>query len=365
MKYIVPMPSLGADMEEGKLMSWKISPGDSVKKGQSIAIVETTKSAVEIESFYDGVVLELLGHQGDSIHVGTAIASFEIAEQVIPTTDVKKRIMISPAARKLAIENNVNLESVSGHGPEGLIELADVEKFIQIHGPVKSSVNIRVAIAKAMSDSKKEIPHYYLKHTFSLDVVMKWLDEKNRTLPPDERLLMPTILIKAIVNALKDFPMFNGYFKAGGYVSSEVINVGVAVALKSGGVLVPAVLDAQNLSLDQLNSSFLDLAHRVQLNELKNRELTEGTFTITNLGDSGCEEVFGIIFPPQVALIGLGFIHKRLVMLNDKVVNSWAVVGSLSADHRVSDGLVGAKFLRKIDEFLQIPEQLLEAYEKR
>jgi pyruvate dehydrogenase E2 component (dihydrolipoamide acetyltransferase) len=169
---------------------------------------------------------------------------------------------------------------------------------------------------------------------------------------------MPTILFKAIVSALKDFPMLNGYFKNGQYTPSAVINVGVAVALKSGGVLVPAILDCQALSLNQLNLSFLDLAHRVQVNELKNRELTEGTFTITNLGDSGCEEVFGIIFPPQVALLGLGFIHKRLVMINDKIQNSWAVVGSLSADHRVSDGMTGARFLRKIDELLQTPDQL-------
>ncbi len=358
MKYIVPMPSLGADMEEGKLMAWKIAPGDSVKKGQSIAVVETTKSAVEIESFYDGVVLDVLGNLGDSIHVGAPIASFEIADQVIPSPDLTKRVKISPAARKFATENNINFENILGHGPEGLIELADVEHYVESHKPEKGTVNIRAAIANAMTDSKKEIPHYYLKHTFSLDLVMSWLDEKNKILPPNERLLMPTILLKAIVSALKDFPMLNGYFKNGVYTPSAVINVGVAVALKSGGVLVPAILDSEKLSLNQLNLSFLDLAHRVQVNELKNRELIEGTFTVTNLGDSGCEEVFGIIFPPQVALLGLGFIHKRLVMINDKIQNSWVVVGSLSADHRVTDGMTGARFLRKIDELLQKPDQL-------
>lgn len=358
MKYIVPMPSLGADMEEGKLMAWKIAPGNSVKKGQTIAVVETTKSAVEIESFYDGVVLDLLGQIGDSIHVGTPIAAFEIADQVIPSADLINRVKISPAARKFASEKSVNLENIVGHGPEGLIELADVEKYVESHKSDKVTVNIRAAIASAMTDSKKEIPHYYLKHTFSLDLVMSWLDEKNKTLPPDERLLMPTILIKAIIVALKDFPMLNGYFKNGVYTPSPIINVGVAVALKSGGVLVPAILDSEKLSLNQLNSSFIDLAHRVQVNELRNRELTEGTFTVTNLGDSGCEEVFGIIFPPQVALLGLGFIHKRIVMINDKIQNSWAIVGSLSADHRVSDGMTGAKFLRKIDEVLQTPDQL-------
>jgi pyruvate dehydrogenase E2 component (dihydrolipoamide acetyltransferase) len=172
MKYNVPMPSLGADMDQGKLMVWKINVGDEVKKGQTIAIVETTKSAVEIESFRDGKVLELVGKEGEEILVGSIIAIFDVQGENKKTPETS-RLKITPAARRFAAQNHVNLSAVKGSGASGEIELKDVQYYIDQHAPLLQSptsiVNIRRAIAKAMTRSKKEIPHYYLKTSISLD----------------------------------------------------------------------------------------------------------------------------------------------------------------------------------------------------
>lgn len=360
MKYDVPMPSLGADMEQGKLMKWMIKPGDEVKKGQTIAVVETTKSSVEIESFRSGKVLELIGKEGDEIKVGKTIAYFEVAED--------KRIKASPAAKRLAEENGIDLKKVQGSGADGQIELKDVQsltgpKKVEVKVP-STEVNLREAIAKAMSRSKKEIPHYYLKTRISLDHFMQWMDKKNQILPAQERLLVPVALMRAIVLSLGENPDMNGYYENGKFEKKESINLGMAVSLKNGGVLVPALMNAQDLNLSELNASFQDLLIRTRKGELKNRELTEGTVTITNVGDLGSHEVFGIIFPPQVALVGLGRIHKEAVVDNGSIRAGFIIDVTLSADHRVTDGLAGARFLMSIEKYLMGPD-LLEGKDER
>jgi pyruvate dehydrogenase E2 component (dihydrolipoamide acetyltransferase) len=357
MNYFVPMPSLGADMDQGKLMQWLIRPGDLVKKNQAIAQVETTKSVVEIESFRQGKVLELLAHEGDQILVGKPIALFDVVgdevasipQPVIPS----ERIKISPAARKLAEEQGLDLKNIKGSGAEGQIELKDVPR------PVTSTgVNIREAIGRAMSRSKKEIPHYYLKSQVRLDPLMQWLDEKNKNLEPEQRWMMPVALLRAIILALKDHPEMNGYYQNGSFQPSTVIHLGTAIALKSGGVLVPALMDAEQKTLSTLNQEFQDLIKRTQKGELKNRELTEGTMTVTNVGELGSHEVFGIIFPPQVALVGLGRIHETAIFEGSIVRRGFVIDITLSADHRVSDGLSGSRFLTSIEKILLNPQQL-------
>jgi pyruvate dehydrogenase E2 component (dihydrolipoamide acetyltransferase) len=359
MIYNVPMPSLGADMDHGKLMNWKIKPGDEVKKGQMIAEVETTKSTVEIESFKEGRVLDLLGKIGEDVPVGQPIARFEVVgSDLAPETTEKIsdiRLKISPAARKFAGDRSIDLSQIKGSGPEGQIELKDVEVKTQ---PIKSGSNLRLAIAKAMSHSKKEIPHYYLKSQVNLGALLKWVDEKNKSLPPENRLLVPVVLFRAVIKSLQDYPQMNGYFKNEVYGPSQPIHLGVAIALKTGGVLVPALLDAEKMNLMELNTAFQDLVQRTQRGELRNRELTEGTVTVTNMGDLGSEEVFGIIFPPQVALIGLGRIHKMPVVEKEIIKPEFVIDITLSADHRVTDGLNGARFLASLERNLKNPSQL-------
>lgn len=361
MKYIVTMPSLGADMDQGKLMDWKIKIGDFVKKGQTIAVVETSKSAVEIDSFRDGRVLELKAKRGENIPVGGAIAFFEVEEDKSSFVS-ERRPKISPAAHKLAVQEHIQISEIKGSGPEGQIELRDIREKLSA-GTSTTTLNLRNAIAKTMARSKKEIPHYYLKTQVHLDSLMGWLDRKNSVLPPEERLMLPVVLTKGIIRALQENPQMNGHFVDGGLEVKKSINMGIAIALKDGGVLVPAIMEAQNLSLRDLNAAFMDLIIRARKGELKNRELTEGTFTITNVGDLGTDEVFGIIFPPQVALIGLGRVHKTAVVTDSQIREGLVIDVSLSADHRVTDGLSGARFLSHIESIYLDPDLLEEEYE--
>jgi pyruvate dehydrogenase E2 component (dihydrolipoamide acetyltransferase) len=358
MNYNVPMPSLGADMDQGKLMQWKIMPGELVKKGQTIAIIETTKSTVEIESFREGKVLELLAHEGEDIPVGSAIAVFEVQGQHVEIPQVR-RPQISPAAKKLALEHGLDLNQIKGTAKEAQVELKDVELYLKqrskVTAPVAAGSNLRQAIARAMTRSKKEIPHYYLKQRISLDPLIHWLDEENQRLKTEERLMLPVVLMKAIILALKQCPEMNGHYVNGVYEKSTSIHLGVAVALKGGGVLVPAIMDAQDMSLQELNRSFQELLVRARKGHLKNRELTEGTITITNVGDLGTDEVFGIIFPPQVALVGLGRVQKTAVVDDGVFGERFVIDLTLSADHRVSDGLTGASFIGQIEKKLLNP----------
>jgi pyruvate dehydrogenase E2 component (dihydrolipoamide acetyltransferase) len=356
MRYDVPLPSLGADMEEAKLMEWKIAPGEEIKKGQTIAIVETTKSTVEIESFHSGKVLELIGKIGEVIHVGSTIATFDVVDSVISVA--ASRIKISPAAKRLAEEKNIKWDNLHGSGSDGQIELKDIEALVQKPIVSESFINIRSAIAKAMSRSKKEIPHYYLKKRINLNNLMNWIDQKNLSLSAEQRLMVPVVQMKAVIMALKDFPALNGYFENNDFSAKDSVNMGVAIAMKSGGVIVPAILDSQKLKLDELNFAFVNLVKRTQSNELKNRELTEGTVTVTNMGDFGADEVFGVIFPPQVAIIGIGKIHQAPEVVGQDILRSWVCDVTLSADHRVSDGLIGAKFLLRVSELLNEPQHL-------
>lgn len=363
MKYTVPMPSLGADMDQGKLMVWKIKPGDMVKKGQTIATVETTKSAVEIESFRDGKVLDLIAKEGEEFKVGSPIATFEVEGEEKAQLP---RLKVSPAARKRAEELHIDLSTIKGSGAEGQIELKDVQpKAGEVVSTPKqtSIVNLREAIAKAMSRSKKEIPHYYLKTRISLDAFMSWIDERNKVLRPEERLMVPAVLLKGIIEAIKAFPVMNGYYNNGTFEAKKDINLGVAISLKSGGVLVPALMNSEAFDLAGLNSSFQDLLIRTRKGELKNRELTEGTFTVTNVGDLGSHEVYGIIFPPQVALIGLGRIQKAAVEDNGVIRAGFVIDVTLSADHRVTDGLSGSRFLAQLEKIFLNPSMLEEKNE--
>lgn len=358
MNYNLPMPSLGADMDEGKLMEWKIKIGDTIKKNQIIAAVETTKSVVDVESFRDGVVTDILAHVGDVIHVGKPIAILDVKGDEILD---KARFKISPAAKKMAEENHIDLSQIKGTGNEGEISLKDVEEKLRLKTETAYfGINLRQAIATLMLRSKKEIPHYYLKKRMHLDSLMSWIDEKNKKLSPTERLLLPALLMRAVILAIKKFPEMNGYYKNDKFEAVNNVNLGVAFSVKGGGVIVPAVLDAEKLSAAEFNSAFQNLAIRTKEGGLKSRELSEGSFTVTNVGDLGSDEVYGIIFPPQVAIIGIGRIRKEAIIDHQDQLRAGFVVDiTLSADHRVSDGLLGSRFLNEIEIKLSDPLSLL------
>lgn len=414
MKYAVTMPSLGADMDEGKLLEWYIKPGDVIKKGDLVAAVETQKAAVDIESFRAGTVLDLVGNIDEVIRVGSVIAHMEVADDgsVAPATaagqsapektagDVdapvvpvakpvalpgSHRLRVSPAARRLAEKNGIDLSALRGSGYDNAIELADVEAAMVarqklsapaapppvpspaprvppsplVARPASSSmINVRDAIARAMSRSKREIPHYYLQSRFHIDTLVAWLDARNSALPPEERLFMPAVLMRAVVIALQSNPAMNGYYENGVFRPSTDIHLGITVALKPDGVMTPAIIDAQTLSLPELNTAFADLVQRARAGKLRNREMTDGTVTVTNVGDLGADAVTGVIFPPQVALVGFGKVRKAPVVDGDSVRPGFVLDTTLAADHRVSDGLAGSKLLNTLARLLAQPEKL-------
>ncbi|SPJ14570.1 putative pyruvate dehydrogenase, E2 component, dihydrolipoamide acetyltransferase [Burkholderiales bacterium] len=382
------LPSLGADMDEGTLLEWKVKPGDAVKKGQIVAIVDTTKAAVDVESWQEGTVAELVIMPGNKIPVGTVLATFlepgeapgaarpastsaaapapsRAPETVGAGASRTSRRMVSPAARVHAQEYGIDIDAVVGTGPHGAVRLEDVEQAARKKATAKTgtapgdkSTEMRKTIAAAMARSKREIPHYYVAEVISMSRALAWLGQENAKRPIPDRLLPAALLLKAVAVALKRFPEFNGTFREGAFNAAAKVHLGVAISLRQGGLIAPALLDADTKPLSQLMQELSDLVKRCRAGSLRSSEMSEATITVTNLGDQGTEEVFGVIYPPQVALVGFGRIVERPWAENGGLKVVPAVTASLSADHRVSDGHRGSLFMIELRELLQQPEEL-------
>lgn len=412
------MPSLGADMTAGTLVSWRKKPGDSVQRGDIIAEVETDKGIIEVEVFSSGIVEKLLVEPGTEVPVGTPLALISGAgaaqkSDLTATRDVTAPLPsmphppgpadstqgtsapppaptslsaskpaspgapVSPAARKRAHELGVDPLAVAGSGPGGRVTIRDIERAAAAvpspaarvepvpAAPAASpqpgldrNARMRQAIASAMAKSKREIPHYYLSTTIDLGAAMDWLAAANANRPVVDRLLHGVLLIKAVALALREFPELNGFWKEGRSEPSRAIHIGPAISLRRGGLVAPALHDTDLKSLDQIMGDLRDLVSRARAGSLRSSELSDPTITVTSLGEQGVESVFGVIYPPQVALVGFGKIVRRAWVVNEVVTVRPTVVASLSADHRVSDGHRGALFLAAVDRLMQSPEKL-------
>jgi pyruvate dehydrogenase E2 component (dihydrolipoamide acetyltransferase) len=381
------MPSLGADMEAGTLVEWLKRPGDLVRRGDIVAVVETEKGAIEIDIFEEGVIERWLVEPGTTVPVGTPLAliagapaAAPMAAIEVPATPVPApaappavpppiepltatgRLRVSPAARRLAAERGIALDRLRGSGPHGAITYADVLAAAEAPRPGASKrldlAQMRRAIAAAMARSKREIPHYYLSTTIALGQSLAWLDEANSTRPPAQRLLLAALLLKAVAHALGEAPEFNGFFTGEGFQPGSGIHLGTAIAIRGGGLVAPAIRDADKLSLDALMARLRDLVARARTGALRSSELSDPTITVTNLGERGIEAVFGVIYPPQVALVGFGTPVERPWVVAGEVAARPVLTATLSADHRASDGRRGALFLADIDRRLQSPETL-------
>lgn len=366
------LPSLGADMDQGKLLEWKIRPGERVTKGQVVAVVDTSKAAIDVEIWVEGTVHELLIEAGETIPVGTVMATL-LAPGEVPgeapraATPASARRRISPAARKHAEALGVDVEKITGSGPGGAVTLADVDQAAAGRPPARPDAAVaapdrqaemRQAIAAAMSRSKREIPHYYLSETVPMARAQDWLMAANASRPITGRLLMAVLLLKAVALALKKFPEMNGCFRDGAFVPSSAAHVGVAISLRQGGLIAPAIHDVGDKSLDEVMRDLSDLVQRARAGSLKSSEIADPTITVTNLGEQGVETVYGVIYPPQVALVGFGRIAPRPWVENGILGVAPTVTASLAADHRVSDGHRGALFLSDLRDWLQQPENL-------
>ncbi len=344
------LPSLGADMDEGKLLQWKVKPGDKVKRGDLVAVVETPKAAVDIEIWHDGVVHELVTQPGTTIPVGTVMARLIAEGEAAPAAaPAAERRPASPAARKRARELEVDIDKLTGTGPHGAVTVEDVDKAAKPAAPVDRNAEMRKAIAAAMSRSKREIPHYYLSETVSLERAAAWLEAENASRPLPERMLMAVLYLKAVALACKAYPDMNGHYVDNAFRPAASVHVGVAISLRQGGLIAPAIHEVEKLPLPELMKKLADLVKRARAGSLRSSEMSDPTITVTNLGEGGVQTVFGIIYPPQVALVGFGSVSRAPAP---------TVVASLAADHRVSDGHRGALFLAEIAKLLQRPETL-------
>lgn len=440
-------PSLGADMDEGMLVKWLVQPGDIVHRGDIVAEVETDKGLVEVESWEEGKVTQLLVQPGrDRIPVGTTLALFapleaaavpiapepvseiptapqltpipgvavepamvperaephltppirhlahqlgvdlasiapsgngEVTRQdVLRAAEARSRPRVSPRARKMAEELGVDLATVSPTRPDGMVTATEVEAAAG--GPRQEQPDaeasprppremeeipdrveaMRTAIARSMSRSKREIPHYYLGTHIDLEATMDWIEEENASRSLDRRLLPAALLLRATALALKEAPGLNGHWIDDEYHPSQAVHLGVAVSLREGGLVAPAIHNADQMSVDQIMEALRDLVSRARTWRIRSSEMSDPTVTVTNLGDRGVETAFPVIIPPQVAIIGFGKVADKPVAVDGMVGVHPVVHATLAGDHRVTDGHTGAALLATLDRLLQEPEKL-------
>lgn len=328
------------------------------------------------------------------------------------------RLRISPSARELARALGVDPTTVQGTGRGGAITREDIERAAaarsaltqtSTHGPpppgpvaaappagvpvlpaepagvrvpseptgpsaapgepsggaavpavpaAERAARMRQAIAAAMSRSKREIPHYYLGTTIDLHRALTWLATENERRPIRQRLLYSALLLKAVALALREFPELNGFWSEGRFQPSAAIHLGVAISLRQGGLIAPALHHADQLDLGTLMERLRDLVQRARSGSLRGSELSDPTMTVTNLGEQGVEMVFPVIHPPQVAIVGFGKVVERACVIDGQVVVHPTITATLAADHRASDGHRGGLFLAAVDRLLQQPENL-------
>lgn len=412
------MPSLGADMEDGTLVEWRKKPGDPVSRGDIIAEVDTQKGLIEIEVFEEGTIGEFLIKEGEKVPVGTpmALIKTEKAETEVekekqpeekekePEPEVQKsseeepalqpteehiqketplqqpatkRIKATPLAKRIAEENKIDLSLITGTGENGAITKDDVnrammekaavkpaekpsEELIREKTPekaVESGEAVRLAVAAAMSKSNREIPHYYLEKKIDMSTALLWLKEVNKERAVRDRLLPAALLIKAVASALDEVPSLNATWENGLRLKNE-INIGFVVSLRSGGVMVPAISNADLKSIPEIMEALNDLIPRARTMKLRSSEIGSSTITLTSLGEGGADAVFGVIYPPQVAVIGFGGITEQPWPEKGMLGLRPVITATLAGDHRANDGLTGSRFLTSLNKHLQNPEAL-------
>lgn len=447
------MPSLGADMDEGTLVSWLVGVGDHVDRGDVVAEVDTEKSVIEVETFDTGTVRELLVHEGERVPVGTPLAL--IAEDAMAagpsrrtaatatrtrpaakakartaakaktstTTSAKPaakatagtkpvvaataaattaapsalvrggaRVAASPLARRHAAALGVDLATVAGTGPGGAVTTSDVEAAahavadvtppVPVERPVEAEpapvvvdepapvapvlprsgadrqASMRHAVAEAMARSKREIPHYYLATDVDMTRANRWLEAHNASVPVTERVLVAALQLKATALALRAVPELNGHWVDGERRPAEHVHLGVAIALRGGGLVAPAIHDADLLPLPDVMAALHDLVKRVRAGRVRSSEYADPTATVTNLGDQGVDTVYPVINPPQLAMVGFGRVRERPWAVDGMLAVRPVLTVTLAADHRATDGHRGATFLAALDDLLQRPDDL-------
>jgi pyruvate dehydrogenase E2 component (dihydrolipoamide acetyltransferase) len=401
-------------MTSGRVLEWYVKPGQAVHRGDVIGLVDTDKGAIEIEVWEDAEVTEILAAPGTRADVGAPLLALRApggAEPVAtkppaetsraaekpapvgpsakegprnkspdaatsPASDAKtgattspapgaRRVRVTPVAKRRAEELGLDPEKLEGTGPGGAVSLEDVESAAGAEAPASSATDegdrrraMRQAIAAAMARSKKEIPHYYLATSVSVEAALSWIERTNADRAPANRILAAALHLKAITRGLREYPELNGFWEGGTLRIAEAIHPGLAISLRGGGLVAPAIHDVLPKSLEEISAAIRDVVQRARAGRLRGSEVTDATITVTSLGDRGVDAVFGVIYPPQVAIVGVGTPAERPWAENGMLDVRRIAQVTLAADHRASDGHRGALFLDRVAELLQVPDSL-------
>ncbi len=403
------MPSLGADMDEGRVLEWRVAPGDTVHRGDLIAVVETEKSDIDIEIWHDGVIEEFLVDIGELVDVGTPIARLRAVEGAAPpplappsTPPVSEpvsepgaeslapppaptvaasgdRVAASPLARRLASEHGIDLGALTGSGPGGAVLEADVLAASTDSPPPpprpspppspqpdrsrtesarRSSDTMRQRIAERMAVANREIPHYHLSRDLDVAALDAWLAERNTDRPIADRILPAACFIRAVAVAAAHHQELNGWWVDDRFEPATSVNVAMAISLRRGGLVTPHIERADERSLTEVMTALSERVAAARTGNLRASWMSGASITITHLGDTGADSVHGVISPPQVALVGFGRSRPRPWIVDDSVVVRPVVTATLAADHRATDGAIGSRFLATLADLIDHPEDL-------
>jgi pyruvate dehydrogenase E2 component (dihydrolipoamide acetyltransferase) len=394
----VIMPALGVAQEKGTLINWLKAEGQTVTKGEPLMEVETDKATVEIEAAASGVLVNVTAAVGDEVPVGQTIAlilapgetvpeksiaptiasaiesSTVLSAQLKPETQMGtpspmpripgSRILASPAARRIAREEGIDLESLHGSGPEGSVLIADVRRAKEkptLEPEIAQRVSrlvplspMRRIVGERMTQSKQSAPHFYISMDIDMTAIVgmrnRWKQLGERTLPS-----INDFILRACACALREFPILNARFTHDGIELLPEIKIGMAVALEEG-LVVPVIRNADRLSLDDLAQKSRQLSEKAQNKKLLPLDYEGGTFTVSNLGMLGVDSFIAIINPPQCAILAVGRIAPRAVADEVGIAVRSMMTATLSADHRIVDGAIAARFLSTIKRRLENPD---------
>jgi pyruvate dehydrogenase E2 component (dihydrolipoamide acetyltransferase) len=375
-------PVLGADVTRATLVEWVKRPGDRVKAGDTVAIVDTRKGAVEIDATTDGVLEHTLFEVGAQLHVGACLATIRLATpeahqvpqpQLVmppPPAPVPGRIVpVSPRAQKLAADLAVDLTRIQGTGPNGSITSEDIlraDRGLKPSAPAPAAPAPgpqraeppRAQMTTAPPPVKGDIPQYYLSAPVDLSAALTWARLENERRPDRDQIMPAALLVKATALALREVPELNAFWTVDGPQKQVPIHIGCAISSASGRLVAPALLNADQMDLGTLMRSLVDLVGRVRQGRIRSSELAAATITAMDFGDQGVEAAFAGVNAPQVAIIGFGKIGERAWASSGRVEARPVMTITVSADSRASDCRHGGTFLNTVEQLLQTPQRL-------
>ena len=369
MAHEVTMPRLSDSMEEGTILAWNKRVGDAVAVGDELAEIETDKANMTYESDFEGTLLALLVDEGQACHVGAPIARIGEPGEEAASQEPSAKVQASPLARRLAKELGVDLAALAASAGEGRITKADVERAAASASPAPAAAKTETAkgatevvelsrlqrvAATRMSESKATAPHFYMRCEVDMSAAARTRDGLRDLVGEAPVSSFNDLVIKACALALRDHPRVNGAYRDGRVELYERINVGVAVAAEDG-LLVPVVHDADRKGLAEIAAATRTLAGRARDGSITAPEMSGGTFSISNLGMFGVTSFEAVLNPPEAAILAVGAIEDRPVVRDGRLAAAPLMSMTLSGDHRILNGVDGARFLARVRALLEQP----------